>query len=187
MSNISGFSSRSACRGLALGLNAGLGNLGVSVMQVCLIPIGDLRGPHVWRGRGSGTASGGGRTVSKPPGTLVFLQNAGWVWVPFSDRYRSTAAAWGMNNLKTVTSSGIRRRERGRFPAILLLLAEGSGRRRRRRVPCWRLLKMEYVAGATPVTIRPDAVDDEVCCRLSRIKGQLGSGSSRSSRKSTIG
>ena len=36
-------SSRSACKGLSLGLNAGLGNLGVSVMQVAL-PLGhDLR------------------------------------------------------------------------------------------------------------------------------------------------
>jgi len=74
MSNISFFFPKRA-QGLALGLNAGLGNLGVSAMQF-LIPwiitfraFGPLSGdPHVY------VADGGA--------TGMWIQNAGLVWVP---------------------------------------------------------------------------------------------------------
>ena len=78
MSNISFFFPKRV-QGTALGLNAGLGNLGVSVMQF-LIPVVIMAGFF-------GSAAGAGLPLveadgTKAVGTLVFLQNAGWVWVP---------------------------------------------------------------------------------------------------------
>jgi NNP family nitrate/nitrite transporter-like MFS transporter len=74
MSNISFFFPKKE-QGLALGLNAGLGNLGVSVMQF-VIPwiitfraFGPLSGEPYEYTTGSGTAS-------------LWIQNAGLVWVP---------------------------------------------------------------------------------------------------------
>ncbi|MCG3176606.1 MAG: Nitrate/nitrite transporter NarK [Candidatus Omnitrophica bacterium] len=118
MSNISGFFPK-RMQGLALGLNAGLGNLGVSVMQGLI--------PAVISVAAFGAAAGAGLPLveadgSKPAGTLVYIQNAGWVWVPFLIA-SAAAAAWGMNNL-AVTSSDPETRK-GAWPAILLLIAEG--------------------------------------------------------------
>ena len=96
MSNISFFFPK-AEKGTALGLNAGLGNLGVSVVQF-VVPIvitlglfGQLGGdPQTWV-KGA---------VSKP----MWLQNAGFVWVPFI--ILSTLAAWfGMNDLAAAKAS----------------------------------------------------------------------------------
>ena len=98
MSNISFFFPKRV-QGTALGLNAGLGNLGVSVMQF-LIPVVIMAGFF-------GSAAGAGLPLveadgTKAVGTLVFLQNAGWVWVP--PLILSAAAAFfGMNNLKSAT------------------------------------------------------------------------------------
>lgn len=98
MSNISFFFPKRA-QGLALGLNAGLGNLGVSVMQYVI--------PAVIASGVFGVAAGAGLPLvevdgTKAVGTLVYLQNAGWIWVPFL--IVSAAAAFiGMNNLKTAT------------------------------------------------------------------------------------
>lgn len=79
MSNISFFFPKRV-QGTALGVNAGLGNLGVSVMQVLLPWIvtvgafGALGGdPHLLLGR----AADGTVTRSE-----VWIQNAGLVWVP---------------------------------------------------------------------------------------------------------
>ena len=98
MSNISFFFPK-RLQGTALGLNAGLGNLGVSVMQF-LIPIvitaGFFGGPA-----GAGlalTEADGAKTV----GTLVFIQNAGCLWAPFLF-ISAITAFFGMNNLKTAT------------------------------------------------------------------------------------
>jgi NNP family nitrate/nitrite transporter-like MFS transporter len=77
MSNISGYFPK-RMQGLALGLNAGVGNLGVSVMQFALplaitIPMfGALGGPA----RALPAAVPG-----HPAGTQVWIQNCGWVWV----------------------------------------------------------------------------------------------------------
>ncbi|QEL54366.1 NarK family nitrate/nitrite MFS transporter [Chromobacterium paludis] len=96
MANISFFFPK-AEKGTALGLNAGLGNLGVSVVQF-VVPIvitmglfGQLGGdPQHW-------AKG---ALSKQ----VWLQNAGFVWVPFIAL--SALAAWfGMNDLASAKSS----------------------------------------------------------------------------------
>ncbi len=98
MSNISYFFPK-RMQGTALGLNAGLGNLGVSVMQF-LIPVviaagffGNLAGAGLPLIEADGT---------KALGTLVFIQNAGWVWVPFL-LCSALAAFVGMNNLKIAT------------------------------------------------------------------------------------
>ncbi len=87
MSNISFFFPK-AQKGNALALNAGLGNLGVSVMQfaVPLIITAGVFG--ALGGAGQQTADGG----------QLWLQNAGFVWVPFI--IASSLLAWfGMNDI----------------------------------------------------------------------------------------
>lgn len=98
MSNISNFFPK-RMQGTSLGLNAGLGNLGVSVMQF-LIPMVIAMGVF-------GSTAGGGLPLTeadgdKAVGTLVYIQNAGWVWVPLLIA-SSVAAFFGMNNLKSAT------------------------------------------------------------------------------------
>ncbi|MRN37345.1 NarK family nitrate/nitrite MFS transporter [Neisseria sp. N95_16] len=96
MANISFFYPK-AEKGTAMGLNAGLGNLGVSVAQF-LVPLvitaalfGSLGGePQTWVKDG----------VTKQ----IWLQNAGFVWVPFI--ILSTVVAWfGMNDLASAKAS----------------------------------------------------------------------------------
>lgn len=88
MSNITTFFPKKV-QGTALGLNAGLGNLGVSGMQF-LLPA--VMGVGVFGGAGYAMGNGG----------TIFLQNAGLVWVPLV--VISSVAVWfGMNNLKTVS------------------------------------------------------------------------------------
>ena len=96
MSNISFFFPQ-AQKGTALGLNAGLGNLGVSVMQF-LVPLAITAGVF-------GSLCGDPQTcivngVTKP----IWLQNAGFIWVPFI--VVSTLAAWfGMNEIASAKAS----------------------------------------------------------------------------------
>ncbi|MCH7876092.1 MAG: NarK/NasA family nitrate transporter [Gemmatimonadetes bacterium] len=74
MSNISFFFPK-RMQGLSLGLNAGLGNVGVSVMQV-LIPWATTFAIF-------GALSGEGRQLPTAlGGELVWIQNGGLVWVP---------------------------------------------------------------------------------------------------------
>ena len=74
MSNISYFFPR-RMQGLSLGLNAGLGNVGVSVMQVLL--------PAVMGIALFGALGGAGMQLPEElGGGLVWIQNAGLVWVP---------------------------------------------------------------------------------------------------------
>ncbi len=98
MSNISYFFPKRV-QGTSLGLNAGLGNLGVSVMQF-LIPL-------VIAGAVFGGMAGAGLPLAevdgtKSVGTLVFIQNAGLIWVPLLI-ISVVAAFFGMNNLKSAT------------------------------------------------------------------------------------
>ncbi len=94
MANISFFFPKER-KGTALGLNAGLGNLGVSVMQFA-VPL--VVGSAVFGGLG-----GGPQVVAKT-GQSLWLQNAGFVWVPFV--VAATAAAWlGMNDLAAASAS----------------------------------------------------------------------------------
>lgn len=96
MSNISFFYPK-AQKGTALGLNAGLGNLGVSVMQF-LVPLaitagvfGALGGdPQAW--------------VKGEQAKQMWLQNAGFIWVPFV--LAATVAAWfGMDDIASAKAS----------------------------------------------------------------------------------
>lgn len=96
MANISFFFPK-AQKGMALGMNAGLGNLGVSVMQF-LVPVvitagvfGALGGePQTW--------------IKDELQKDMWLQNAGFVWVPFI--VLATLAAWfGMNDIASAKAS----------------------------------------------------------------------------------
>jgi NNP family nitrate/nitrite transporter-like MFS transporter len=93
MSNINYFFPK-AQKGNALALNAGLGNLGVSVVQF-VVPIVITMGLF-------GAMGGQGQTVSE--GGQLWLQNAGFVWVPFLVVF-SIAAWFGMNDLASAQAS----------------------------------------------------------------------------------
>lgn len=87
MANISYFFPK-AEKGNALALNAGLGNLGVSVMQF-LVPIVITMGVF---------GAMGGTPQDLADNGRLWMQNAGFVWVPFI--LIATAAAWlGMNDI----------------------------------------------------------------------------------------
>lgn len=93
MSNISFFFPK-ARQGFALGMNAGLGNLGVSVTQFMV--------PQVIAFSIFGAFSGAPQQVKD--GSALFLQNAGFVWVPLL--LACVVAAWyGMNDIASVRSS----------------------------------------------------------------------------------
>lgn len=102
MSNISTFFPK-RLQGTALGLNAGLGNFGVTTMQI-LIPLVMTAGIF-------GTFAGGSMELVKDSGwilgkiqagTPTFIQNAGYVWmlalVPLA-----FLGFFGMNNLKPIS------------------------------------------------------------------------------------
>ncbi len=93
MSNISFFFPQRE-KGNALALNAGLGNLGVSTMQF-VVPLVVTAGVF-------GAIGGEPQTISD--GGKVWLQNAGFIWVPFL--IVATLAAWfGMNDIASVKAS----------------------------------------------------------------------------------
>ena len=86
MANIS-FFFPDARKGYALGMNAGLGNLGVSLVQL-VVPLAIASGVL-------GALAGAPQDTSEGP---MWLQNAGFVWVPFIAA--STLACWfGMDDL----------------------------------------------------------------------------------------
>jgi len=96
MANISFFFPKSE-KGSALALNAGLGNLGVSVVQF-IAPLAITAGVFGWLGGAPQTATVGDVT------TTLWLQNAGFVFVPFI--VASAFAAWfGMNDIATMRAS----------------------------------------------------------------------------------
>jgi MFS transporter, NNP family, nitrate/nitrite transporter len=93
MANISFFFPR-AQKGRALGLNAGLGNLGVSAVQL-VVPLVITVGMFGALGGNPQPLSDGGR---------LWLQNAGFVWVPFIAA--AAIAAWfGMNDIASAKAS----------------------------------------------------------------------------------
>ncbi|BAK76256.1 nitrate/nitrite transporter NarK [Pseudogulbenkiania sp. NH8B] len=96
MANISFFFPK-AEKGTALGLNAGLGNLGVSLVQF-VVPLVITAGVF-------GAFGGEPQTWIKGSQTkLMWLQNAGFIWVPFI--VLSTLAAWfGMNDIASAKAS----------------------------------------------------------------------------------
>ena len=96
MANISFFFPR-AQQGTALGLNAGLGNLGVSVVQF-MVPLVITAGVF-------GALGGEPQTWVKGAATKqMWLQNAGFFWLPFI--LAATLAAWfGMNDIVSARAS----------------------------------------------------------------------------------
>ncbi|MGV8899912.1 MAG: NarK family nitrate/nitrite MFS transporter [Burkholderiaceae bacterium] len=96
MANISFFYPKSQ-KGYALGMNAGLGNLGVSVVQF-VVPLVITVGVF-------GALGGEPQNWAKAGVTKQFwLQNAGFIWVPFI--IITTLAAWfGMNDLASAKAS----------------------------------------------------------------------------------
>jgi NNP family nitrate/nitrite transporter-like MFS transporter len=93
MANIAYFYPK-ATKGNALALNAGLGNLGVSVMQF-VVPMVIVTGVF---------GAMGGEPQVLANGNELFLQNAGFIWVPFIAI--SAIAAWfGMNDIADVKTS----------------------------------------------------------------------------------
>ena len=102
MSNISTFFPK-RLQGTALGLNAGLGNFGVTTMQIVIplvmtVPLlGALGGAPETLLKDSGWIFG-----KIPAGTSTWIQNAGFAWV--TSLVPLAILCWfGMNNLKTVT------------------------------------------------------------------------------------
>ena len=93
MANISFFYPK-AEKGNALAINAGLGNLGVSIMQF-LVPV-------VITFALFGTLGGPAQVLSD--GSRLWMQNAGFVWVPLV--LIGTIAAWfGMNDIPSAEAS----------------------------------------------------------------------------------
>ena len=96
MSNISFFFPKKI-QGYALGMNAGLGNFGVTTMQI-VIPLVMTFG--LFGGDGRELVNTSGTLIGKiPAGTVTYIQNAGFVWllalVPLA------FLGWfGMNNIR---------------------------------------------------------------------------------------
>jgi NNP family nitrate/nitrite transporter-like MFS transporter len=99
MSNISFFFPKKV-QGTSLGLNAGLGNFGVTTMQI-LVPLFMTFG--IFGGKSMTLINTSGTLIGKiPAGTETYIHNAGFVWlillIPLT-----VAAFFGMNNIKTPT------------------------------------------------------------------------------------
>ncbi len=93
MANISFFFPK-AKQGGALGVNGGLGNMGVSVMQLVAPLVVSISIFAVFGGNGS----------EQPDGSMLYLENAAWIWVPFLIIF--TLAAWFfMNDLSASKAS----------------------------------------------------------------------------------
>jgi len=108
MSNISYFFPK-RMQGTSLGLNAGLGNLGVSVMQF-LIPIMLTAGAFT--------------SGMQLPGSdkIIYLQDAAFIWAPLI-AIVTIAAFFGMNNLKVATPD--LGNYAGEFGKIIIMLGFG--------------------------------------------------------------
>ncbi|HEV7834979.1 MAG TPA: NarK family nitrate/nitrite MFS transporter, partial [Caballeronia sp.] len=96
MANISFFFPK-AQKGLATGLNAGIGNLGVSLVQFVT--------PLVIATAAFASFAGKGQTfVANGVERGIWLQNAGFIWVPFI--VAASVAAWfGMNDIADAKAS----------------------------------------------------------------------------------
>jgi len=96
MSNISFFFPKKV-QGLSLGLNAGLGNFGVTSMQI-LVPL--MMTFAAFGGAPMVLESTSGTLIGKiPAGTEAWIHNAGFIWVVFLVPL-SIAAWFGMNNIR---------------------------------------------------------------------------------------
>lgn len=124
MSNISFFYPKRV-QGISLGLNAGLGNFGVTTMQI-LVPL-------VMTFALLGSLSGDPLTLVNPSGTLIgkiaagtdtYIQNAGFVWILFL--IPLAFAGWfGMNNIRTDAVTPHLGSPAGAFTKIIYLFMIG--------------------------------------------------------------
>ncbi|QEI04823.1 NarK family nitrate/nitrite MFS transporter [Pigmentiphaga aceris] len=96
MANISFFFPKSK-KGVATGLNAGIGNLGVSIAQFVVPLIISVGALGVFGGEAQTYVEGG---VTRQ----LWLQNAGFIWVPFIV-VASVAAWFGMNDIADARAS----------------------------------------------------------------------------------
>lgn len=101
MSNISFFFPKRV-QGTSLGLNAGLGNFGVTTMQI-LIPLVMTFG--LFGGTPQTLINTSGTLIGKiPAGTETYIHNAGYIWLALLIPL-AFAGFFGMNNIKTETVS----------------------------------------------------------------------------------
>ena len=102
MSNISTFFPK-RLQGTALGLNAGIGNFGVTTMQVVIPLVMTMSLFGGWGGESMTLLKDSGWILGKiKAGTPTWIQNAGFAWV-LSLVPLAILCWFGMNNLKTVT------------------------------------------------------------------------------------
>ena len=102
MSNINTFFPK-RLQGTALGLNAGLGNFGVTTMQVVIPLVMTVGLFGAFGGDARALVKDSGWILGKIlAGTPTYIQNAGFAWV-LSLVPLSILCWFGMNNLKTVT------------------------------------------------------------------------------------
>ncbi len=101
MSNISFFFPKRV-QGMSLGLNAGLGNFGVTTMQI-LVPLVMIFG--IFGGDSMTLVNSSGTLIGKiEAGTETYIHNAGFVWLLFL--VPLAFLGWfGMNNLRTESVS----------------------------------------------------------------------------------
>ncbi|OYQ39068.1 antiporter [Rhodoferax sp. TH121] len=102
MSNISTFFPK-RLQGTALGLNAGLGNFGVTTMQIVIPLVMTIGIFGAFGGEAKALVKDSGWIFGKiAAGTPTYIQNAGFAWV-LSLIPLSILCWWGMSNLKTVS------------------------------------------------------------------------------------
>ncbi len=121
MSNISFFFPKKK-QGFALGMNAGLGNFGVTTMQI-VIPLVMTFG--IFGGASMTLKNTSGTLIGKiPAGTETFIQNAGFIWlvalIPLA-----ILGWWGLNNIRDEHVSPDIPNPIGAFSIITLMLLIG--------------------------------------------------------------
>jgi NNP family nitrate/nitrite transporter-like MFS transporter len=121
MSNISFFFPK-RMQGYSLGMNAGLGNFGVTTMQI-LVPLAMTIG--IFGGEAMILQNTSGTLIGKiPAGTETFIQNAGFIWLVFL--IPLAVAGWfGMNNIRDEHVSPNISNPLGAFATISFMLLIG--------------------------------------------------------------
>ncbi|MCG8671057.1 MAG: MFS transporter [Pseudomonadales bacterium] len=121
MSNISFFFPKKQ-QGLALGLNAGLGNFGVTTMQI-LVPLFMTFG--IFGGDSMTLVNTSGTLIGKiPAGSEAWIHNAGFLWLLFL--VPLAIAGWfGMNNIKAPHVTPQLPSAAGSFSIITMMLFIG--------------------------------------------------------------
>ncbi len=121
MSNISFFFPKKT-QGYSLGMNAGLGNFGVTTMQI-LVPLAMTVG--IFGGEAMILQNTSGTLIGKiPAGSETYIQNAGFIWLLFL--VPLAVAGWfGMNNIRDEHVSPNISNPLGAFATISFMLLIG--------------------------------------------------------------